>query len=425
MIFLFFYQILWIFLIPLWLVLFGIRWLKGKEDHKRFKERLGYAKCVRPAGDLIWMHGASVGECLSMLPLIQKLLDEDKKLHIMVTSGTVTSARLMEKRLPDRSFHHYFPIDFPGFTARLIRHFKPNAVFWFESEFWPNALCAFKKNKIPLILLNGRISDKSFKRWKSFPFIIKFMLSCFTLTLGQSPENEERLKILGSPATACVGNIKCASPASPYSEKELENLRHQIGDRLCWCGASTHANEEEMMADIHLHLKNDFQNLLTICVPRHPDRADKLQEMFEKKGLHVVRRSKGQKITADTQVYLADTIGEMGLLYQLAPIVFVGGSLIKFGGQNMLEPMYWGKVVFVGPHAFNFKAFMSEGKKRKALCEVPNAPALQEQVRYFLMHPEDAQKIGKRAHEMAISEMAVLDRLYQLLQQKGFIHASA
>ena len=145
--------------------------------------------------------------------------------------------------------------------------------------------------------------------------------------------------------------------------------------------------------------------------------------MFEKKGLKVARRSMSQKITADTQVYLADTIGEMGLLYQLAPIVFVGGSLIKFGGQNMLEPMYWGKTVFVGPYAFNFRAFMNEGKNQKALREVPNAPALQEQIRYFLMHPEDAKKIGKRAHEMAVSEMAVLDRLYSLLSEKGYIHA--
>ena len=146
--------------------------------------------------------------------------------------------------------------------------------------------------------------------------------------------------------------------------------------------------------------------------------------MFEKKGLHVARRSKGQAITSNIQIYLADTIGEMGLLYQLAPIVFVGGSLIPFGGQNMLEPMYWGKVVLVGPHAFNFRVFMAQGKQQKALIEVPDALALQEQIRYFLMYPEAAQELGGRAHQMAISEMAVLDRLYQLLLDKGFVHAS-
>ena len=421
MILLFLYKILWIVLSPLLVLLFLTRLLRGKEDRARFKERLGVAGCPRPKGSLIWMHGASVGECLSMLPLIQRLLEKDKSLSIMVTSGTVTSARLMTKRLPERAFHHYFPIDFPGATNRLIRHFQPDTVFWFESEFWPNALDSFKKHHIPLVLLNGRISDRSFKRWKKFPFVIKALLSCFSLTLGQSPENEERLKKLGSPATGCVGNIKCASPASPYSEKELTHLKKQLVNRPCWCGASTHANEEEMMANIHLNLAPDFPGLLTICVPRHPERADALQAMFEKKGLHVARRSKGQAITATTQIYLADTIGEMGLLYQLAPIVFVGGSLIPFGGQNMLEPMYWGKLVFVGPHAFNFRAFMAEGKKQKALREVPNSAALQEQIRYFLMHPEDAEKIGKRAHQMAISEMAVLDRLYTLLSEGGYL----
>ena len=238
-----------------------------KEDRARFKERLGVAGCPRPKGSLIWMHGASVGECLSMLPLIQRLLEKDKSLSIMVTSGTVTSARLMAKRLPERAFHHYFPIDFPGATNRLIRHFQPDVVFWFESEFWPNALDSFKKHHIPLVLLNGRISDRSFKRWKKFPFVIKALLSCFSLTLGQSPENEERLKKLGSPATGCVGNIKCASPASPYSEKELAHFKKQLVNRPCWCGASTHANEEEMMANIHLNLAPDFPGLLTICVP--------------------------------------------------------------------------------------------------------------------------------------------------------------
>ena len=424
MILLFLYRFCWIVLSPFLAILFWVRWIKGKEDHHRFKERLGYAGRPRPKGQLIWMHGASVGECLSMLPLIQKLLDQDKKLNIMVTSGTVTSAALMAKRLPPRAFHHYFPVDFPGCTTRLIRHFKPNAVFWFESEFWPNALFAFKRARVPLILLNGRISDKSFKRWKRFPGVVKTLLSCFSLTLGQSPENAERLKKLGAPSAECVGNIKCASPASPYSAEELANLKKQIGYRPCWCGASTHHNEEEMMANIHLHLKSDFPELLTICVPRHPNRADSLDSMFQKKGLKVARRSRGQKITGDTQVYLADTIGEMGLLYQLAPLVFVGGSLIPFGGQNMLEPMYWGRAVFVGPHAFNFRAFMTNGKQQKALREVPNAPALQEQIRYFLMHPEEGQKMGERAHEMAISEMAVLDRLYALLSEKGFIHAS-
>ena len=421
MIGLFLYQVLFILCLPFGALVFMWRFVKGKEDHKRWKERWGIAGCARPAGKLIWMHGASVGECLSMLPLIHRLLERDENLHIMVTSGTVTSAQLMATRLPERAFHHYLPIDMPGAATRLIRHFQPQAAYWFESEFWPTTVHAFKKAGVPLILLNGRISDKSFKRWQKHPAIIKNILSCFTLTLGQSEEDRRRLEVLGSPCTACVGNIKSAAPASPFKPEELENLKNQIGSRPCWCGASTHYNEEEQMADVILNLQPLFANLLTISVPRHPNRADEIQKTFESKGLKVARRSRGEQITDDVQVYLADTIGEMGLLYQLTPIVFVGGSLINFGGQNMLEPMYWSRTVLVGPHTQNFRAFMAAGKEQKSVIEVQDKQELADKIAFYLNNPDERQSIGVRAHQMAISEMAVLDRLYDLLKERNFV----
>lgn len=421
MIGLFLYQLLFILCLPVGVVIFIWRFIKGKEDKKRWLERWGKPRCARPDGKLIWMHGASVGECLSMLPLIRRLLEKDKTLHIMVTSGTVTSANLMATRLPERAFHHYLPLDIPGATSRLIRHFKPQAAYWFESEFWPTTLNAFRKAGVPLVLLNGRISDRSFTRWQKHPSFIKMMLSCFALTLGQSEEDRRRLEVLGSPNTACVGNIKCAAPASPFDPSELAKLKSQIANRPCWCGASTHHNEEEQLADVALNLKSDFPNLLTISVPRHPNRADEIQKMFENKGMKVARRSRGETISDDVQVYLADTIGEMGLLYQLAPIVFVGGSLIDFGGQNMLEPMYWSRVVLVGPYTQNFRAFMALGKEQQALIEVQNKEELAEKVRFYLQNPNAQQEIGMRAHKMAISEMAVLDRLYDLLKERNFV----
>ncbi len=421
MIGLFLYQLLFVLCLPIWCVFFLLRLAKGREDKHRWKERWGIPGCVRPDGKLIWMHGASVGECLSMLPLIQRLLERDKNLHIMVTSGTVTSANLMATRLPQRAFHHYLPLDMPWACARLIRHFQPQAAYWFESEFWPTTVYAFKQAGIPLVLLNGRISDRSFGRWQKCPSVIRFILSCFTLTLGQSQEDRRRLEVLGGPNTACVGNIKCAAPASPFDPSELEKLMSQIGNRPCFCGASTHHNEEEQLADVVLNLKGDFQNLLMISVPRHPNRADEIQKMFEGKGLKVARRSKGEEISDNIQVYLADTIGEMGLLYQLAPLVFVGGSLIDFGGQNMLEPMYWSRVVFVGPYTQNFRAFMASGKKCHALIEIQNKDELAEKIRFYFMHPDAQVEIKKRAHQMAISEMAVLDRLYDLLKERNLV----
>ena len=283
MIGLFLYQLLFILCLPIGVVIFVWRFIKGKEDKKRWLERWGQPRCARQDGKLIWMHGASVGECLSMLPLIHRLLEKDETLHIMVTSGTVTSANLMATRLPERAFHHYLPLDVPGAASRLIRHFKPQAAYWFESEFWPTTLNAFKKAGVPLVLLNGRISDRSFARWQKHPSFIKMMLSCFALTLGQSEEDRRRLEVLGSPNTACVGNIKCAAPASPFAPSELAKLKSQIANRPCWCGASTHHNEEEQLADVALNLKSDFPNLLTISVPRHANRADEIQKMFESK----------------------------------------------------------------------------------------------------------------------------------------------
>ena len=294
---LFLYRVGFILATPFLAVWFWLRRRRGKENKGRFCERLGYPKTSRPKGKLIWMHGASVGECLSMMPLINKLLEMDEKLHIMVTSGTVTSADLMAKRLPERAFHQFIPIDSPWGARHFVRYFHADAVLWFESDFWPNLLASIHAAKIPLVLLNGRISDKSFKRWQKAKWFIKPLLQNFTLTLGQSPENARRLEALGSPATDCVGNIKYAAPPSPYDETELKKMLEEIGDRACWCGASTHDNEEEQMSFVHEQVKKQFPNLLTICVPRHPTRAEAIEKMLNKHGLTVSRRSKMEDIT--------------------------------------------------------------------------------------------------------------------------------
>ncbi len=418
---LFLYRLGFVLITPFLVVWFWVRRLKGKESKTRFCERLGYPKTKRPEGKLIWMHGASVGECLSMMPLINKLLELDKELHIMVTSGTVTSADLMAKRLPERAFHQFIPIDSPWGARHFVRHFHADAVLWFESDFWPNLLASIHAAKTPLVLLNGRISDKSFERWQKAKWFIKPLLQKFTLTLGQSPENARRLQVLGSPIIDCVGNIKYAAPPSPYDEKELAFLLSQIGNRPCWCGASTHDNEEEKMANVHIQLKQSFADLLTICVPRHPNRADAIEKMFKKKGLVVARRSRKETIVPETDIYLADTIGEMGLLYRLAPVVFVGGSLIPFGGQNMLEPMSLSRAVIIGPHAFNFKEIVQSAKETLALLEVPDEQALASAVQELLSSPVKRQELADNAHKTATSEMAVLSRLCDCLKQRGMI----
>ncbi len=415
---LFLYSVLTIIFSPfiyLWLL---IRCFKGKEDTKRFYERMGFSRLKRPKGKLIWMHGASVGECLSMLPLVKKLLSEDPKLHIMVTSGTLTSARLMAERLPQRAFHQYIPVDFPWAAEYFVSHWHPNAVLWFESDFWPNLLSSIYKKNIPLVLLNGRISDRSFVRWMKAKWFIQSVQKLFTLSFGQTREDVERLKTLGASNVVSVGNLKHAASQPPFDQKELDQMRLSIGSRPCWCAGSTHYNEEEMIANIHLKMKQIYKDFLTIIAPRHPNRSDEIEMICKSKGLQVSKRSRHDKITDKTDIYLADTIGEMGLIYQLAPLVFVGGSLIPFGGQNMLEPMRLGRVVVIGPHAFNFREIVSSGKTEGALIEVKNEGELLGIVLQYYKHPESFRGMSDRAEQLAMSEMSVLDRTYQVLKER-------
>ncbi|MBO7244554.1 MAG: 3-deoxy-D-manno-octulosonic acid transferase [Alphaproteobacteria bacterium] len=415
---LFFYKCLCILLYPFILIFIGFRLLKNKEDKSRLNERLGFPKKERPKGKLIWMHGASVGECLSMLPLVKKMLDEDKSMHVMVTSGTVTSAELMKKRLPERAFHQFIPIDTPLAAKRFVKYWNADAVLWFESDFWPNMLTAIKKNKKPLILLNGRISDKSFARWQKHPYIIKTIQSLFTLSFGQTQEDARRLKVLGAENVVSTGNLKFAAVNPPFDQEELKKIHQAINNRPCWTMASTHENEELQGAEIHITLKEKYPDLLTVFVPRHPNRADALIMQFEKKGLKVARRSKSEEITADTDIYMADTIGEMGLLYQLTDFVFVGGSLIAFGGQNMLEPMRLKRAVVIGPYAFNFKEIVATAKEKNALVEVQNKEELSSILAQFLIKPAHFSEMRENAERLATSEMSVLDRVWEILHQK-------
>lgn len=394
---------------------------KGKENPDRLNERKGFPQKERPEGTLIWMHGASVGECLSMLPLIKKILQENPDFHIMVTSGTVTSADLMAKRLPERAFHQFLPLDTPQAAKRFVTYWHPKSVLWFESDFWPNMLHAVHQANIPLILLNGRISDKSFARWqKALPFI-RQITNLFTDALGQTQEDARRLQVLGIKTTTSVGNLKFAAVNPPFDAQELQKMKQAIGSRPCWCMASTHANEEEQGLEVHQQLVKKHPHLLTIIVPRHPKRAQEIIDLAHQKNLTVARRSLNQPLEANTDVYLADTIGEMGLFYQLSDIVFVGGSLIAFGGQNMLEPMRFKRLVLIGPHAFNFREIVAKAKENKAIFEVNDKQELFKQVDTLLQDTSAFKNTAQNAYQLATSEIAVLDRVYDLLHQKTYI----
>ncbi len=381
----------------------------GKEDVARFNERIGKPKKERPEGKLFWLHGASVGESVSMLPLINKILETYPDAHVMVTTGTVTSADVMQKRLPERAFHQFIPIDNPIFTARFIKYWQPDVALWFESEFWPAVLSSIKRKNIPLILINGRISNKTFKRWQQFDFICKELLSCFTMCLGQSEEDAYRLRVLGAKNTSCLGNLKYAGLPLPVDEKAKKELMKKIGKRKFWLASSTHDDEEIRIAKVHKRLKETFPDLLTIIVPRHPNRGVEITEEIKKLELSTALRSKNENLTDKTDVYIGDTIGEMGLWYNLAKIVFIGGSLIPHGGQNFIEPSRVRDAVIVGPHMHNFTDAMNRAKKADAIMQVSDTLELQELLTQLLENETLLDAKCSLAYNWAASETKVLD----------------
>ncbi|MGH7114507.1 MAG: 3-deoxy-D-manno-octulosonic acid transferase [Stellaceae bacterium] len=337
-------------LVPLYL---ARRRRRGKEDGSRLSERRGIASEPRPPGRLVWVHAASVGEATAMLRLIERLLQARPGLQILVTTGTVASARLLETRLPPGARHQFAPVDLPGWVARFLSHWRPDLALWVESELWPNLVLATHARGVPMMLINGRLSARSYRRWRRWPGLIGPMLGAFVQCLAQDAEQAERLRRLGARKAAAIGDLKAAGAALPVDQAQLSQLRRQIGARPLWLAASTHIGEEEIAAAVHRRLAADRPDLLTLIAPRHPARGDTIAAMLARRGLKVARRSRCDPVAGETQIYLADTIGELGMFYRLAGIAFIGGSLTPKGGHNPFEAARLDCVVLHGPDMSN------------------------------------------------------------------------
>src|SRR5437660_2335165 len=337
---------------PMSRLVLASRLKRGKEHPQRLGERRGEAKIARPSGPLIWAHGASVGEMLAVIPLVEGL--RARNFNVLVTSGTVTSARLAERRLPPGAIHQFIPLDAPRYTARFLEHWQPNLALLAESDLWPNLIVSCAERGIPLILVNGRLSERSFTRWRYLPHTIGALLSRFDLCLAQSEPDAERYSELGAPRVSMTGNLKLDVPAPPVDAGKLTAIRAVVRQRPVIAAASTHPGEEAVIIDAHRRLKQTFPGLLTIIAPRHPERGSGVVEIATAAGLNAVARSRGLLPDRGTDVYVADTIGELGLIYRLAPIVFMGGSLVRHGGQNPIEAAKLGAAILHGPHVWNF-----------------------------------------------------------------------
>lgn len=334
-------------------VLLRQRARRGKEDLNRLAERRGLASLARPEGRLAWLHGASVGEGLALLPLVDKLIA--KGFHVLVTSGTVTSARILAQRLPCGASHQYVPLDAPRFVAAFLDHWRPDLFLLAESEIWPNTICAAHARRIPITLVNARLSPRSFARWRRIPGFIRALLGRIDLCLAQSEDDAERLRRLGAPRVHAVGNLKYDVDAPPADPARLDALSRQIGARRVWIAASTHAGEEELAMRAHQKLAERFPGLLTVIVPRHVDRGDEIAAAAQAQGFVAARRSLNEPARPETQIYIGDTMGELGLFYRLSSVIFVGKSLVgEGGGQNPIEPAKLGSAIVHGPQVGNF-----------------------------------------------------------------------
>jgi 3-deoxy-D-manno-octulosonic-acid transferase len=355
-------------MVPLAPALIKRRLKLGKEDPARVGERRGMSADTRPSGPLVWIHGASVGEVLAAAGLIEKL--RALNLRILLTSGTVTSAAIVAKRFPADVIHQYVPYDSPRYVARFLDHWRPSLALFIESDLWPNLILASAARRLPMVLINGRMSHRSFPRWRRVSNTISALLGRFDVCLAQSQLDADRFAALGSRNVVTTGNLKLDVPAPPADSAKLERLMSVTRGRPIVVAASTHPGEEEIIAEVHRTLAGFFPQLLTVIVPRHPDRGEALAGTLATAGLHVALRSREELPTAVTDIYVADTMGELGLFYRLAPIVFMGGSLVAHGGQNPVEAIKLGASIVHGPHVFNFadvyEALDAAGGARRA-----------------------------------------------------------
>jgi 3-deoxy-D-manno-octulosonic-acid transferase len=326
----------------------------GKEDAARLAERKGIASRARPDGTLVWIHGASVGESLAVLPLVAALLEPPGR-HVLVTTGTVTSAKLMDERLPLGAFHQYVPVDSSQSVRRFLTHWRPDCALFVESELWPNLILESRERGIPMALVNARLSAQSFRGWHYAPRLARRILSCFDACLAQDAAIAKRLSALGARDVRISGSLKADAPPLPVDETALDDFRASVGTRPVFLAASTHPGETPGILEAARKLFAAHPGALTVIVPRHPQRGPDIAALAEERGFSVLRRAAGALPSPATQIYIADTLGELGLFYRVAPFAFLGGSLIPHGGQNPLEPARLETAILAGPHTENFE----------------------------------------------------------------------
>jgi 3-deoxy-D-manno-octulosonic-acid transferase len=377
---------------------------RGKEDAARLGERLGRTSMSRPDGPMVWLHGVSVGESLSLLPLAEALRTRRPDLNLLVTSGTRTSADLLADRLPAGMIHQYVPVDGPAAVARFFDHWRPDLGILVESELWPNLIRMAHRRGVKLVLASARMTEASARGWSRAPGAARALLAAFDAILPQDGETAARLAGLGGRVGPDL-NLKLVGGPLPHDEAELARLRAKVGDRKVILAASTHAGEEEIIAEAARNLP-----ALLVVTPRHPDRGAAIAASLKAAGFAVARRGADEPLTPEVAIYLADTLGEMGLFYRLADVAVMGGSLVPgIGGHNPLEPARLGVPVVTGPQVFNAAAIYEAMFDRVAALTAADAGELRRHLKGLIAYPDIRARVGEAGLDFAQAQGAALD----------------
>jgi 3-deoxy-D-manno-octulosonic-acid transferase len=373
---------------------------RGKEERRRLGERYGYASLPRPDGRVVWVHGASVGETNAVMPLVTRLAE--RGFHVVFTSTTMTSAALAARRLPKGAVHQFGPLDIATYVDRFLDHWRPGLVIFVESEIWPTVISRLDRLGIPLAIVNARLSQRSFRSWQRLKSLAGAVFSRVTLALAQSAEDGARFHSLGTKRVTVTGNLKFDVPPLDAEADEVERLLNDIGQRPVWVAASTHPGEEEIIADAHRIMRVKLPGLLTVIVPRHPERGNAVRAILAERRLSVAQRSRGEPLVREADVYLADTLGELGLFYRLAPVAFLGGSLVPTGGQNPIEPARLDTAILHGPHVHNFAEIYRHLDAATPTAPIVDAAGVAAAVGALLADPHAAaQRAGAVASALA------------------------
>lgn len=407
------YQIITIIAAPLIRIYLAMRMRKGKEDTLRINERFGIASVKRPQGKIAWFHAASAGESISILPIITALSEKFPDLNFLITTGTVNSAKIMETMLPAKTIHQYIPVDTLPSVQKFLTHWQPDIAIFAESEIWPNLITQASR-ACPLIMVNGHMSEESFKSWYKYKSLSKCLFRSFSLCLTQSSTDAEYIEKLGGVNVKYTGNIKYGAEKLPADQDKLSKLSAMIGQRPLWVAASTHNEgemEEKIIASVHQRLKEKYPDILTIIVPRHAARKDEIKDALARMQLNIATRSSGDVINGSTDIYLADTMGELGIFYRIADIVFVGGSLVPRGGHNPLEPARLSCAIIIGPHAFNFTEINNEFIEKNALIVVQTQEELTKSLNELLSNQEKTSRLQHAALELVNEKAGILNKI--------------